>query len=178
MPTFKQIAKAFNTIANNLDVIFERIFTKEKIVIEITRAVKERLFFKGDTGTGVELKTDGRGGGYPYAISTVEEVKPPGRWRGKGQTNLPFDRVTLFNETGIFYASFDVVATRFMFEIKGDFEKGKDSHIYTNFQDLFSSEKEFEKSVMSITVKELSKILEKYANIEIDKEIKKIIKSA
>lgn len=169
MPTFAEIAASLDKLSNELDIIFERVFTKENIVKAIIETIHKRLFYKGITGTGEELITDN--------VDTPGQVYSDFTILQKTGKRQPTNKVTL-SDTGVFYNSFDVKAKNMVLEILADFTTGKKEHIYKNFMGLFASKTDFENAVTSLSETELLTIIKQYAHAQFLKEFDKILKAA
>lgn len=152
MEIFKSIAT--NVKNFNLSDFLSGIFKKKEVENFMLNSIKNRLYYKGETGSGQKLKTD-KSNKYSYADATMDL---------KAYFNQRNENVTL-KDTGKFYDSLKVENNLFGFEINADFR-----NIYENFTKLYS-EAEFEHEISSLNEAEIDKLLSDYVNIEIEKRI-------
>ena len=155
---FVSFAKRIKKI--NVLSIVQEILSDRNVQLTILDAIRWRLGEHGKDAHGNILITDlaqKQGFGYRYAYSTIYERKPPGRFIGKIQRGETWKHVTLRNEKN-FYPSMDIDADKFYANIKAEFIK-EDGHIYRNFTMSYSSQKEFEKEVLSPGTKVINSLI-------------------
>lgn len=156
--------ESFALLAANLkkidfDKMLSEIMKLPKIKDQITKDIQFRLFGTGKDSEGNSLKTDKsikEGLGNVYAHSTINEIEPPGRFRGKKQRGQKFSNVTLSND-GDFYLSLDIISNLFGFETQADFMK-EDGHIYDNFKMSYGNKNIFEDKITGINKKEINEL--------------------
>ncbi len=152
MEIFKSIAT--NVKNFNLSDFLSGIFKKKEVENFMLNSIKNRLYYKGETGSGQKLKTD-KSNKYSYADATMDL---------KAYFNQRNENVTL-KDTGKFYDSLKVENNLFGFEINADYR-----NIHENFTKLYN-EAEFEREISSLNEAEIEKLLSDYVNIEIEKRI-------
>jgi hypothetical protein len=151
---------SFNNFKNILKVIFDSgIITDE--VIDI---IQNRLYEYGIDSLDRKLKTDASSNAgnvsSVYSDYTVKIKKKEITRQNQvfsswdGTTN----HVTL-NDYNEFYSSFKGITNEDGFYLEADFIKdnlntGKKSHIFQNFQNMFSSKKNFEEIILDLTKRE------------------------
>lgn len=114
----KRLIRLLEAFLNlNIDQIAIGIYQQEDVqTLIINLNTQGQLFDKGEDSTGRKLEDIGG----PYADSTIEGI--PGKFLGKKQLGLPFDRITLFNK-GDFHGSFEVIPFLGGFKIQADANK-------------------------------------------------------
>lgn len=135
------------TLANNLrriniPEIITDILRDRKILDEIEKIIRERLFLEGTDFEDKKFRTDSAKiqGNAAYAGFTYQ-VK-----RRKGQRA---QNVTLYDK-GRFHRSIKAQVPFKSVHITGDFEVDF-GHIYDNFRTSYAGEKEFEDAVLNLT---------------------------
>lgn len=156
---FEQLSSDLRKI--NISNILNDIFTEKNIQEWVIDAIQLRLEITGIDGKGQKIKTDlakKQGLGLYYAHSTINEHKPPGRFKGKKQKGQNYKNVT-FKDSETFYNSMRIILNNAGFVIDANFEKKK-GNIYKNFTQSYSSKKEFSSDIMSLTPREMTLIME------------------
>jgi hypothetical protein len=148
--------RSFNEVLNE-------VFNSRNIQEWMTETLQNRLYKDGVTGTGIELKTDESLPGMPYSPATMD-IKS---FQGKRIRN-----VTLKDDED-FYDSFRIILNLFGFEIEADFIKGG-GHIHDNFTNQFTTKKEFEEAVLSLTESEIDYMINKMVIPEIKRKYDEI----
>lgn len=135
---FDNIGNFFESL-NPVDVLY-RIFSMQDIKDRLIASVQARLEFEGITASGLKLKTD-------RAIEQDQGLVYSG-FNEKAENKF----VDLL-DTRDFYLSFNVESKANNILIDADFEK-KDGNIFDNFQHSFSSQKDFEKEILTPIIDE------------------------
>ena len=143
----------FKELANNIlkvdpFTIFIEFAKQKSINDNVVNEIQKRLFQKGITGDGRELKTDSSGTGEVYSPITIIL---------KEKDNSPSNRVTL-KDTGEFYDSLVTIVNKIYLEVDGDFQKD-DGHMQENFTGMYGSDELFEESVLSLSDREIADII-------------------
>jgi hypothetical protein len=126
----------------NIPEMITDILRTPKILNEIVKIVKERLYNEGTDKDNKKFRTDSaiRQGNAAYSGFTYQKK------RAKGQKA---QNVT-FRDRGKFYDSIQAKAPFKSVQITGDFEKDF-GNIYDNFRKSYSGEKQFEDAVLGLT---------------------------
>lgn len=137
---------ASNLRSINIPEIITDILRDKRILDEIEKIVRERLFLEGTDFEDKKFRTDSAKvqGNAAYAGFTYQTK------RRKGQRA---QNVTL-KDTGGFHRSIKAQVPFKSVHITGDFEVDF-GHIYDNFRTSYSGEKEFEDAVLNLTDKQL-----------------------
>ncbi len=130
----------------NIPEIITDILRERSILDEIVRIIKDRLYLEGVDSLGNKFRTDSakRQGNAAYAGFTYQQKKQ------KGQRAI---NVT-FRDTGQFHGSIKAQVPYKSVNITGDFDKDF-GHIYDNFRNSYTGEKEFENAVLGLTIGQL-----------------------
>ena len=157
MSTFAELSQAFNKI--DVKQVLKMVLQDEKIQSTIKDIIKNRIINTGIAGDNTKLRTDRAESGEFYNSFTIfwKEEKS----FGKGSIT---DHVTLY-QGGQFWDSLKVEILDNSFKTDADFEK-KDGHMFKNFQNQYSSKKDFEDAVTSLTPDELKKVLRNFIEPE------------
>jgi hypothetical protein len=151
MNKLESLYNSVNTF--NAKTIINEVLKLSEIQSELVKIIQTRLYDKGTTAEGEKLRTDfakssnKRLKGEKGAYSKNTEIR-------KRKDGLPDDHVTLFQE-GKFYKSFKTTFKTDL-DVSADFRD-----IYDNFQDSFSSEKDFEKAILDISDEEKEILFDK-----------------
>jgi hypothetical protein len=149
-----KLESLYNSV-NTFDVkiIINEVLKLSEIQSELVKIIQTRLYDKGTTAEGEKLRTDFAKssnkrlkGDLGFYSKNTERIK-----KGKGQ---PIDKVTL-KDTGEFYESFKTTFKTDL-DVSADFRD-----IYDNFQDSFSSEKNFEEAILDISDEEKEILFDK-----------------
>ena len=146
---FVSFAKRIKKI--NVLAIVQEILSDRNVQLTILDAIRWRLLEHGKDSNGKELQTDiakQQSRGNKYALFTIKQKIAKGHI---------YKHVTL-KDTGEFYNSMDIDADKFYANIKADFIKS-DGHIYENFEKSYSSQLEFEKSILSPGTKVINSLI-------------------
>lgn len=150
----------------NIPEIITDILRTQKILTEIERIVKDRLFLEGTDSDGKKFRTDSAKvqGNNSYAGFTYQVKKR----KGQKANNVTF------RDTGGFYRSIDAKVPFRSVQISGDFEKDF-GHIYDNFRTSYSGEKDFESAVLGLTDKQKQYVAWELVYHELMKYLRKLI---
>jgi len=153
MATFATIAKRLEIDINKE---LQKIFSNKLVVDFIVRSIWSDIYLSGKVGKKqVRLETD----------TARSESYSPGPYSSftqglKQAKNQKYSNVTL-QDTSELRLSTKVKALPTFATITADFEKENGS-VYGNFQDLFSSKKEFEDAVLTLSPARYQELIDKY----------------
>lgn len=126
----------------NIPELITDILRDRKVLDEIVKIVKDRLYLEGTDSGGKKFRTDSAKiqGNAAYAGFTYQQK----RQKGQKATNVTF------RDRGQFYSSIQAKVPFKSVQITGDFEKDF-GHIYDNFRSSYTGEAEFENAVLGLT---------------------------
>lgn len=146
MKFFEQLAVNLSHI--DINILLENIFAEANIESWIVDIIKKRLYNVGIDSKGQKLKTD----------SSTTELYSNFTLDIKERTHQRTSNVTL-KDSGDFYNSMKIILLQNGFQIDADFVK-KNGNIYKNFTKIYSSQKDFENSIMSLGLAEMKILME------------------
>ena len=147
--TFSQAAKDFKV------QIFEKLFfeylNNKRLPDLFIDIIRQRLFNKGLFKDGKLVRDDNARSGNVYPDWVI---------RKKKRQKLPDNRVTLF-DNGYLYRSMRAQINTLKFSLIAEFDNRSiyTPPIYSSFMKTFSSEREFDAFVMSLTDEEIHEIM-------------------
>jgi hypothetical protein len=167
----KKVKSLYDKLKNiNIPKMVEDISRENDVQTWIKDTIRERHLEKGEDAFDEKMQTDRSSPGEPYAFVTMD-LKDT---FGSGYGSI-IDHVTLY-DTGEFWKSLRVVVIKNGFRTEADFLK-KDGHMYDNFNQDYSSEKEFEDAVTGLTEKQFKDLITTYYLPKIDEKIHAILQN-
>ncbi len=148
MATFKDLSDRFKAL--NFNAMSEQVISQQFVKDWIIETAQDRIYNTGVVANEDFLETDRAAPGNIYSYLTIAE---------KAVTGKRFTNVTL-QDTGAFYNSWQVIATRTFYVVKAKFNK-EDGHIYENFKKSFSNRASFEENVLGLTFDEMNIFIQK-----------------
>ena len=146
MANFESIGKSL--VKFDFEKAIKSYFDNESIKKGIIQTLSDRLFKVGLQKNGSNVSTDR---GNPYTRFT-EKIKQ--------ETGSPINRVTLTGD-GDLYDSMKAEVTKTQLLLVANFDNAKyEGGIFKNFESTFTNKTEFRETVMSLTEKEIDKLIQ------------------
>ena len=146
MANFASIGKSL--VDFDFDKVIKSFFDNKNVQKFIISTIQTRLFKVGLVNEGKKVSTDK---GNPYTSFTTSIKK---------SNNQPTDRVTLTGD-GDLYKSMKAEVTKNQLLLVANFDNAKyEGGIFKNFESTFANKTEFRETVMSLTDKEIDKLIQ------------------